>query len=82
MQGCEAGAEGEGTWGEAELKVRKGQGLQEAKELGATKDGGAAWAVHVVDWVGLLPAPEHRQVGKQCRGRRWPPCAGGAELPF
>lgn len=43
MQGCEAGAEGEGTRGEAELKVRKGQGLQEAKELGATKDGGAAW---------------------------------------
>lgn len=39
-------------------------------------------AVHVVDWVGLLPVPEHRQVGKQCGGRRWPPCAGGAELPF
>ena len=38
MQGCEAGAEGEGTRGEAELKVRKGQGLQEAKELGHLLD--------------------------------------------
>lgn len=49
MQGCETGAEGQGTKhrdgprGEAELKVRKGQGLQEAEGLGATKDAGAAW---------------------------------------
>ena len=83
QEGCEAGAEGQGTehrdrpQGEAELMVRKGQGLQEAEGLGATKDTGAAWGCACGGLGGFASGGQAQAGGKAAWGqavavlRRW-----------